>query len=267
MPTFSKYHSYAVEDGRSQEAQRALADLPGEVGRLVRKLAAYNVGRTHEARTDALHILVVGPLITVPDLPCFGPAPAAWQEAYAPYHAAYSEIEACDAAFLALWRGACDKLLADAADDEEARRLVARIEAQRDAVTRPIEKLQQLRCALLPDALASWSQAVQADQDKLPALEKRAAEAARKAEEARNAVNAVSRHLDYARGQIQAIGKEMLGLVEHAEKHEALRKLLGIKPPAPVGTVLYPRPIAGHAAPLAAPEDVPGSATYTESPW
>ncbi len=265
MPYSLSYH-YAVADARSQAAKEALDDLPGEVGRLVRKLAAYNAQRRDDLRSDQLHLLVLGPLTVVEDLPCYGDPPEAWRAAYEPYRAALSEVEACDAAFLSLWRRVCDKLLSDPDDDQEAARLVRRIEAQRDAVKRPVGDLQRLRRQLLPDALASWLTAIQEDEQKLPPLEKAASAAQRKAEEARNAVTAVQGHLAYARAQMGTLGREMLAAVEHADKHERLKQLLGIAPPAPVGKVLYPQALAGHVQPLAEP-DGPAPIRYVESPW
>jgi hypothetical protein len=265
MTTYSQSYHYAVGDARSQEAKEALADLPGEVGRLVRKLAAYNAHKRDEARSDALSTLVFGAVVPamLPDLPWFGTPPDAWSTAYEPYRAAYSELQACDDAFRALWARVCDKLLSDVSDDEAAAALVARIQAVQRAIIEAPAALSPLRVGLLPDALSSWLTAIQHDQAKLPTLAKAREAAEAKAQQARQAEQGVVSHLDYAKGQMQAIGKEMLSLVEHADKHEQLRKLLPDTMPQPIGRVLYPR---GQVQPLAKPEEA-GSVDYAESPW
>jgi hypothetical protein len=255
---FAQCHYYAVSDARSQEAKDALASLAGDVGRLVRRLAELNAHRRPDMATDDLHEIVIGQVGALEDLPFFGEPPAAWQELYEPWRDALGELEAADAAFLALWRRALERLLPSEADDQEARALVARIEAQRDALSYgKLGELQRLRIQLLPDALASWQQAIDADQAKLPALEKRVDEARRKADEASAALSAVNGHLSYVEQQMQAIGKTILALPEHADKREqvyAAVPALG-RPAAPISKVLYPRGLVdGHAQPLSHPE-------------
>jgi hypothetical protein len=273
MLTFSQSYHYAVADARTQEAKHALRDLPGDVGHLVRQLAAYNEGKHDGARSDALSTVVFGYIFVrlVEDLPCSGEPPAAWQEAYTPYLEACSQIQACDDAFLALWKRACSKTLSDAADDAEARRLVAQIEAQRDAVLRPVGDLQRLHLQLLPEALASWLPVMQSDQAKLPALAKAREMAEEKAERARNAERVVESHLSQAKQTIRALGQAMLASPEHADKHAMLHQLLsGVAsgrplPPATVHALAMPS--EAPIAPEDEEEDELQPIEHVESPW
>jgi hypothetical protein len=267
MPTisFSQSHYYAVQDARSAPALAHLANIAGDVGRLVRELADYNAHKRDDFKTDALHIIILGQLGTVDDLPIYGAPPAAWDELYQPYRAALLELEAIDETFLTLWRRVIGRLLPADEDDQEARRLVAAIEAQRDAVSHAkVGALQRLRVQLLPEALSSWLQCKEHGETKRPAIKAARAVAEEAAQRARTADESNERMIDSARQQMQAIGRAMLALPEHSDKHEQLKKLLPA--PAPVGKVLYPRPIADHVQPYAAPEDAP-PVEHAPSPW